>query len=53
MFLVIMQNGYGMLGLVAECKTRAGVVKWYEANKNDDVFVIKADTIKEFIEKSE
>jgi len=47
MFLIIKHNE-----IIAECKSRIDVIKWYEIHNDKHVYVIKGDLIKDFIKKA-
>ena len=47
MFLIIKHNE-----IIAECRSRVNVIKWYETYQDENVYVIKGDLIKDFIKKA-
>ena len=47
MFLIIRNNS-----IVAECRTRMQVIKWYEKFQYDDCYIVKGSNIKDFIKKA-
>jgi len=52
MYLIAKIDGFNKIDIITKCKTRLDIVKFSETTKIKNLLVIKADDIKDFVNKS-